>query len=163
MHLRSLGLAALVTASMAGCDVAPRPGEGGGDEPAARAAAGAEAEMAEVRAVIQRYNAATEVRDSTAIRDLILDDGRFVWFEQGEARYRSADEIVAGLRTFPPDQSIRTTLDSIRVVPLGEGAARAWTTFETIVGDGDIRFSGLITFVLERTADGWRIAGGQSS
>ena len=159
---RGIGAALLAAVVLAGCGVETRPSDrpDGSEEALADGRTMVEAE---VTALIERYTAATAIRDTAAIRRYVLDDPRFVWFEEGEPRYRSADEILASLAMFPPEQSIETTLGEVRVVPVGEGGAMAWTDYETVVGDGAFRFGGLIVFVLERGPDGWRIVGGQAS
>jgi ketosteroid isomerase-like protein len=123
--------------------------------------------VAEVTDLLERYAAATAARDTAAIRSFILDDPRYVWFEEGEARYRSADDVLLSLAMFPPDQSLETTLHDIQVIPVGEDGAMAWSSYDTVVRDGGgvetFRFGGLILFVLERRAGVWRIVGGQAS
>jgi ketosteroid isomerase-like protein len=158
---------AFSASTIAGCDVEPRPPEALGDNSPETRAASDSALVAEVTDVLERYAVATAERDTAAIRSFVLDDPRFVWFEEGEARYRSDDDILASLAMFPSDQSIDTTFDDVRVIPVGEGGAMAWSSYETVVRDGGgaevLRFGGLILFVLERSEDGWRIVGGQAS
>lgn len=117
---------------------------------------------AEVIAAVEAYNRATETRDESAIRGALAGDGRYAWYEGGELRYTSADDVVASLATFPPDQPIRTTFSDMRVAPVGAGGAWVNATFQTDVGNGAFAFGGQITFVLERTDEGWKILGGRT-
>jgi len=119
----------------------------------------------EVGAVIDRYVSAASAGDSMAIRDILVADDRFAWIEDGDLRYRSADEVLDGLRGFPADTQIETTLSDLTVVPLGESGAYAWSPFTTTVGQGTggFSFGGLLSFVLERRDGAWRIVGGHTS
>lgn len=119
----------------------------------------------EIERTIDAYVAALTARDVEALRDLYLSDGRFVWIEDGEVRYRSAEEVIAALSAFPVEMAIRTTLSDLTIVPAGENAAHAWARFETEIGEGEdaFSFSGSLSFVFERSDDGWRILGGHTS
>jgi len=118
----------------------------------------------EVASFLNEYLAAIDARDSDIGRAYV-DDGRFVWIEDGEVRYRSADEILASLGSFPASSAIRTELSDLVVVPLGGAGAHAWATFSTTVGTGPGRFSfgGAISFVLERENGSWKLVGGHTS
>ena len=119
----------------------------------------------EVRSVLDRYLRAVESRDSAAIRRLYVADGRFVWIEDGMARYRSADEVLESLAAFPEGMAMSTTLANTVVVPVGADGAHAHTEFTTEMGEGASGFSfgGAMSFFLERGPEGWRIVGGHVS
>jgi len=153
--------ACVALASLGACTVQPRAS--GDDAPTTtRSEMDADAVSAEVTAVVERYTRATERRDSATIRELTVDDDRFVWYEEGEPRYRSDAEMLASLAMFPPDLAITTTLGPIDVARVGEGGAHASAAFETVVGEGEFAFDGRIDMVLERSPDGWRIVRGTS-
>lgn len=118
-----------------------------------------------VAAFLEDYLNAIDDRDTVRLRDAYVDDGRFVWIEDGEARYHSADEIMASLASFPADSRIRTELSDLSVVPVGESAAHAWAAFTTSVGSGpgSFSFSGAISFVVERIDGSWTLVGGHTS
>jgi ketosteroid isomerase-like protein len=120
---------------------------------------------AEVAAFLDAYLSAIDARDADFIRGAYVDDGRFVWIEDGEVRYRGAEEILASLNAFPAGGAIRTELSGLEVVALGGNGAHAWATFTTTVGSGpgSFSFGGAISFVLERAGDSWRLAGGHTS
>ncbi|TVP45862.1 MAG: hypothetical protein EA350_08205 [Gemmatimonadales bacterium] len=132
----------------------PTPGLSSHDETAA-----------EVAAFLDQYLAAMDARDADFIRAASVDDGRFVWIEDGEVRYRSAEEILAGLNAFPADVVLRTELSNLEVVPLGGGGAHAWAAFTTMVGTGagSFSFGGAINLVVERGAGSWKLVGGHTS
>lgn len=119
----------------------------------------------EVAAFLEEYLAAVDARDATVIGRSYVADDRFVWIEDGEVRYRSAEEILASLSAFPAGSAIRTELSDLVVVPLGVTGAHAWATFTTTVGTGpgSFAFGGAISFVLERGDGSWRLAGGHTS
>ena len=119
----------------------------------------------EVAAFLDGYLSAISSRDAAKIRSAYISDDRFVWIEEGKVRYRRVEDVLSSLATFPADSPIRTELNDLSVVPIGHGAAHAWASFKTTVGDGPRGFSfgGTISFTLERDANAWRIAGGHTS
>lgn len=119
----------------------------------------------EVAAFLDGYLAAISARDAAKIRSAYISDNRFVWIEEGKVRYRQVEDVLSTLATFPADRPIRTELTDLSVVPIGYGAAHAWATFKTTIGDGPRGFSfgGTISFTLERDEKAWRIAGGHTS
>jgi len=119
----------------------------------------------EVAAFLEAYLAAIDARDADFLGRAYVEDGRFVWIEDGEVRYRSAGEILESLDAFPAGAAIRTELSELVVVPLGEIGAHAWATFRTTVGTGpgSFSFGGAISFVLEREEGSWKLAGGHTS
>lgn len=119
----------------------------------------------EVASFLNEYLAAVDARDSDIIGRAYADDGRCVWIDDGEVRYRSADEILTSLDSFPASSAIRTELSDLVVVPVGGAGAHAWATFSTTVGTGpgSFSFGGAISFVLERENDSWKLVGGHTS
>ena len=136
----------------------------GPSEPPADAGGGA-VDAAEVGAVLLHYLEAVERRDTAALRALYAADGRFVWIEDGAVRYRSADDVLAGLAAFPAGTPLRTVVGEVEVAPVAGGGVHAWTPFTTRVGEGEgaFTFRGMLSFVLERDGEGWRIVGGHTS
>lgn len=119
----------------------------------------------EVRIFLEQYMEALSARDADRIRAVLVEDGRFAWVEDGEVRYRSATDLLAGLQQFPPDTDLRTVLSDLVVVPVGETGAHAWARFRTTIGEGPDGFSfgGAISFVLERQTGSWKLVGGHTS
>lgn len=120
---------------------------------------------AEVGAFLVRYIDAISARNADQIRGSIVGDGRFVWLEDGEVRYRALDDLLSSLDQFPSDTPIRTDLSDMAVVPLGDTSAHAWAQFRTTVGEGagSFAFAGAISFVLERRDGSWTLVGGHTS
>jgi hypothetical protein len=108
---------------------------------------------------------AVEERDPSALREILVPGDRLAWIEDGQVRYRSAQEVLSSLLAFPAGTPIHTQTSDLEVVPIGERGAHAWTRFETTVGEGEGAFSfrGIVSFVLERTGGSWRIVGGHTS
>jgi hypothetical protein len=131
-------------------------------DPAAPAPAVSEQE---VSAFLKGYLAAIGSRDATGIRAALVAGDRLAWIEDGKVSYRSADAVIAGLDAFPVGTVIRTELDELDVVPVGQSGAHAWAMFRTTVGEGAAAFSfgGAISFMLERDGDAWKIVGGHTS
>ena len=156
--VRSTGLVAVaVTASLMGL------GCGGADETNRAPAAGDLS--AEVEAFLASYMDAIGARDAETLRSQVADSTRFTWAEDGAVRYRSVDAILEGLATFPPEVPINTDLSDLHVAQVGTDGAYATASFVTRIGEGpeSFTFGGVITFVLERHDETWRIVGGHVS
>ena len=119
----------------------------------------------EVGGFLTMYMAAVGARDAEQIRASIVSDGRFAWIEDGEVRYRSAEDLLASLAQFPASSSIHTELTDLVVVQVGDSAAHAWARFRTTVGSGPggFSFGGAISFVLELQEERWTLLGGHTS
>lgn len=120
---------------------------------------------AEVTAFLNGYLGAIGARDAAKIREAYIADDRFVWIEDGKVRYRRVEDVLSSLASFPADNPIRTELADLSVVPVGPGAAHAWASFKTTVGEGSkaFTFGGAISFVLERDGSRWRVVSGHTS
>ena len=96
---------------------------------------------------------------------MYADDGRFEWIEDGEIRYRSSDDVLAGLAAFPSDAAIHTEYTGREIVPVGDAGARVSMAFRTVIGEGPsaFEFGGMMTMVLDKGPTGWRIVGGHTS
>lgn len=116
-----------------------------------------------VVSTLQRYMNAVESADTTAIRALYVQDGRFHWIEDGAVRYRSVDEVLGAFSQLGGETSVRYSNPT--VVRLGQSSAHAYSEFEATVGSppAGYSFSGLMSFLLERGPDGWLIVGGHVS
>ena len=119
----------------------------------------------DVEGFLDSYLRAIEARDEVSLRNFYADDGRFVWIEDGKVRYRSAEDILAGLAALPSDAKIRTEYEDREVVPVGGNGARFSAKFRTVIGEGPgaFEFGGMMTMALERGPNGWRIVGGHTS
>ncbi len=119
----------------------------------------------EVASFLDIYLLALETRDVALIPTLYVDDGRFEWIEDGEIRYRSSDDILAGLAALPSDAAIRTEYDGREITRVGNAGARVSTRFRTVIGEGPtaFEFAGMMTMVLENGPTGWRVVGGHTS
>lgn len=148
-HLLALGVLALATC-----------------QPPAELPDDAEADtVAEVTAFLDSYRAALDGRDTLRLASFYLDDGRFVWLEDGEVRYRSADEVAASLSSLPEGMVVSTDYDETVIEPVGADGASATMQFLTTIGEGPsaFEFGGVISMTLERGPEGWRIVTGHTS
>jgi ketosteroid isomerase-like protein len=121
--------------------------------------------VAEVGAFLESYRGALDSRDTLALSDLYVDDGRFIWLEDGEVRYRSAADVARSLSALPDGMSLRTEYDETSVQPVGARGASASMRFLTTMGEGSsaFEFGGVISMTLERGPQGWRIVAGHTS
>jgi len=119
----------------------------------------------EVASFLESYLSALETRDVALLRTLYAEDGRFEWIEDGEMRYRSPDDVLAGLAALPSDAAIRTEYHGRKIAAVGDAGARISMQFRTVIGEGQsaFEFGGMITMVLEKGPTGWRIVGGHTS
>ncbi len=119
----------------------------------------------EVASFLESYLWALETRDVALLQTLYADDGRFEWIEDGEIRYRSSGDVLAGLAAFPSDAAIHTEYTGREIVPVGDAGARVSMAFRTVIGEGPsaFQFGGMMTMVLDKGPTGWRIVGGHTS
>lgn len=114
----------------------------------------------EVRTLLDRWIESFESRDEMAVRSVLADDDRFVWLEDGEVRYQSADDVVAALATFPPGLGFSHELTSVRIVPMSDAAAWTQLVTTTEIRQGERVVSGFTSVVLmlvQRDEREWRI------
>jgi len=134
-----------------------------GDDPGLDAASA----DADVRGLLTRWERAFESRNEVEVRAVLRDDDRFVWLEDGQARYRSVDSIVAALGAFPDDLRFDYSVSDIGVVPLAPNAVwvRMSTRTEIFQSDATVsEFRGVVTMLVERDAEGvWRISSAHTS
>lgn len=121
----------------------------------------------EARRFLDHYVATLEARDEEQVRDLFVDDGRFVWFTDGAKSYGSAAEVLAGMRRFA-DVRFRTELHEVHVLPLTNELVSVHSGFRTrleLPAGGAHEYGGVISWLLERSpADGrWRVLLGHTS
>ena len=104
--------------------------------------------------------------DPEAIRGLYVDDERFAWFTDGEKRYTSADDVLAGLAGME-GKTLSTDVSEVEVVPLTPELAHARTVFHTEINQGGalvFEYEGVITWLLEEAEGGeWRVLTGHTS
>lgn len=120
----------------------------------------------DVRALLDRWVQSFESRDEIAVRSVLADDERFVWLEDGEARYQSADDVVAALASFPSGLQFLHELTSVRIVPISDDAAWAQLTTTTEIRQGEravSEFTGVVLLLAQRDNGEWRIIAAHTS
>lgn len=120
---------------------------------------------AEINTFLQEWNAAIAAQDQERIRAAYVNDGRFRWFEDGQLRYSSADEIVGALRQFPPGTQVETELSEITIEPVSNDAAVGSASFQTRIAmpGSNFEFGGVFTMLMERGGRGWVFVHGHTS
>jgi uncharacterized protein (TIGR02246 family) len=120
----------------------------------------------DVKNLLDRWEQAFEAHDLEAVRSVLADDDRFVWLEDGEPRYRSADDIVRAYASIPKELAFTHTLQDIHIVPISSDAAWAHLATSTkIEQSGRVvsEFTGVVLMIVRREVDGWRIHAAHSS
>lgn len=122
---------------------------------------------ADAVAYVERHVAVLEARDEDLVRAQFVDDERFAWFTDGALQYASADAVLAGMRSY---EGVRfeTELSGVRAIVLSAEHTSVRSRFETrltIPGTDDVRYGGVITWLLERDTDEstWRVLLGHTS
>lgn len=120
----------------------------------------------DVRALLDRWIQSFESRDEAAVRSVLADDERFVWLEDGEVRYQSANDVVAALASFPPGMQFSHELTSVRIVPMSDSAAWAQLGTTTVIRQGERAvsdFTGVVLILAQRDNGEWRIIAAHTS
>ena len=98
--------------------------------------------------------------------DLYITDDRFAFYEDGMLRYPSPQVIVDALASLPPGMSMDTKGTVRRITPITNHLATASSEFQTKVtmqGGGAFEIKGVMTMLLERTDDDWKIVTAHNS
>ena len=146
------------TQTLSGCSDAP-------DRPSAQVASRAEIDQG-VRRLLDSWVTAFASRDLNDVRSILAADDRFVWLEDGEARYQSAEAVVAALASFPVDLAFTYRLENIQIVPVSNDMAWARMSHETEIRKGGVivsEFSGVVSMLVERNGAQWRIVAAHTS
>lgn len=153
-------LCAVVLLVAAGC------GTGCRDRPPVPAAVNEERVQSDVRGLLDRWMQAFESRDAAAVRSVLASDARFVWLEDGQARYQSVDDVLGALATFPPGMSFDNDINVVKIVPVSDAAAWAQLATKTEIRQGGqvlSTFAGVVLMLVQRDEHGWRIVAAHSS
>lgn len=120
----------------------------------------------DVRSLLNRWTDAFEARDLDRVRSVLTTSPQFVWLEDGEPRYRSVDEIVKALASFPPGLKFTHTLGDVKIVPMSNDAAWAEVATTTQIEQGGrvvSEFTSLVLMILQRDEVAWRIHAAHTS
>lgn len=128
--------------------------------PAAGATAG-EIAADEVAALYERFVAAQNRRDIPAVRDLLLQDRRFLWVSDGKA-FWGPDAMVERMGRFQAAEVWRVEPDRARRRYVETSADSGYLHQPLTLHIGPAAAPDAIPFLVSvlciRTADGWRIA-----
>lgn len=122
--------------------------------------------MAEAREFLADFRSAFAAADPGKIRALYVTDDRFRWLEDGETRYSSVDDILAGLAALPPGAQMETEYGEPRIMILSSRLASVETGYASTFGDpsaGGFSFSGMTSMLLEKGDAGWKVVSGHTS
>lgn len=120
---------------------------------------------AEIEVFLHEWNAAIAAQDQERTRSAYVNDDRMRWFEDGQLRYSSPDEIVSALRQFPPGTQVETELSEITIEPVSNDAAVGSASFQTRIAmpGSNFEFGGVFTMLMERGGRGWVFVNGHTS
>lgn len=153
----SSAIALILLATLAGCS-ASRP-----DQLDASRRATIESE---VGAFLTQYRQAFNAGDPNALVDLYVTDDRFALYEDGTLRYATPQAIVEAVASLPPGMTMTTEGDVTDVLPLTTNLAVASTTHRTQVSlpdGGGFVIEGVMTALLEKSAESWRVVRAHTS
>ena len=126
----------------------------------------AEAIRDSVSAAMEEFRNLGAAADWEAAGNFYSDSPSFRFYENGELRYGSSDDVRAALADLGPGMRIATEYSDTDIEPLAPGLAQVRSGFEsTLSGEGGFGFSygGAVTMLWVHETGGWRILSGHSS
>lgn len=119
-----------------------------------------------VKIMLDGFTAKMNTKDFAGVGEYYSNDSSFFWVEGGSLRYRSADEVRAGLKSLESIPEIELKYYETKIDVLSPTVASVRTefsqTFKEGVGKGTT-FGGYLTIVVVREADGWKMRSGHTS
>lgn len=113
------------------------------------------------------YGAALESGDQDKVRDLFVPDARFSWNTDGRKVYANPDQLLQSLGKLSSSGTVfRTEYSDVEAIALTGGLAFVSAGFQTkatIEGGGGFAFGGIVTMLIERFEDRWRVVKGHTS
>jgi len=119
-----------------------------------------------VHALLDRWVSAFESRDLKAVRSILTEDDRFVWLEDGQARYPNSDAVIAALASFPQELAFEYRLSDVRIIPISENAAWAHMITHTEIRRNNAvvsQFAGVVSMLVQQQHGQWRIVAAHTS
>lgn len=119
-----------------------------------------------VSAAMEEFRDLGAAADWEAAGNFYSDSPSFRFYENGELRYESADDVRAALADLGPAMRVTTEYSETDIEPLAPGLAQVRSGFEsTLSGEGGFEFSygGAVTMLWVHETGGWRILSGHSS
>lgn len=119
-----------------------------------------------VSATLEEFRAMGIASAWEAAGDFYSDSPSFRFYENGELRYGSADDVRAALAALGQGTQITTEYSDTDIEPLAPGLAEVRSRFEsTLRGEDGFEFGygGAVTMLWVHETGGWRILSGHSS
>lgn len=141
-------------------------GSGCGSDAARLTEARAAAIRDSVAAAMEVFESLGAAADWEAVGDFYADSPAFRFYENGELRYRTADDVRAALLDLPPGMRVSTEYSDTNIAVLGPGLAHVRARFESTFSSPDgsgFSFGGAVTMLWVHETGGWRILSGHSS
>ncbi len=141
-------------------------GSGCGSDAARLTEAHAAAIRDSVSATMEEFRNLGAASAWEAAGDFYSDSPSFRFYENGELRYKSADDVRAALADLGPGMRVTTEYSETDIEPLAPGLAQLRSRFEsTLSGEGgfEVSYGGAVTMLWVHETGGWRILSGHSS
>lgn len=141
-------------------------GSGCGSDAARLTEAHAAAIRDSVAATLDEFRAMGIASAWEAAGNFYSESPAFRFYENGELRYESADDVRAALADLGPAMRVTTEYSETDIEPLAPGLAQVRSRFEsTLSGEGGFEFNygGAVTMLWVHETGGWRILSGHSS
>ena len=139
---------------------------GCGSEATRLTEAHAEAIRDSVAAALEEFRATGVAAAWETAGGFYSESPAFRFYENGELRYESADDVRAALTAIGPGMRLTTEYSDVDIEPLAPGLAHVRSRFEsTLSGEDGFEFSygGAVTMIWAHETGGWRILSGHSS
>lgn len=125
---------------------------------AARVEGGAEDD---VRTTMERFVAAQNAHDLSAVRELLVDSPHFLWITRGTPIWGRQAALARFETLYRGTWKLEAAMADLRVMLLNDGAAQTFVPITFTIGPAGeaattTRF--LMNQVLLKTRDGWRVA-----
>jgi hypothetical protein len=113
---------------------------------------------------LERSRDAFKNGEEKEVRAVCDVSDRFAWYEDGELRYPTVDQMLQAKASIPDEMQFETTYSDTDMTVLTDSIASIASRFETkVTGSMAFELSGVVTLLLERDASGWHILQGHTS
>jgi ketosteroid isomerase-like protein len=114
----------------------------------------------DVRATMERFVAAQNAHDLSAVRDLLVDSPQFLWITRGTPIWGRQAALARFEALYRGTWRLEPAMSELRVVVLNDGAAQAYVPITFTIGPPGqqptmTRF--LMNQILAKTPDGWKV------
>ena len=120
----------------------------------------------DIRETLKEYETLLNSGNYEDLLRFYADDPRFSFFEDGQVKYSSVEEVASALKQLAQFGPGRFEYGEPNIILLCSDVASTSSTFKTTfgeVGKGGFGFSGVLTAILIKSGSGWRFLVGHTS